>query len=93
MTYYILNERDDVTANEAITMSRRMMKGNKWRLFCLDLSYIGWMILCVLTLGILTLWVNPRMKQARYIFFKEIYEENGYVVKSEEQLVVEESRD
>lgn len=88
MTYYILNERDDVKANEAITMSRRMMKGNKWRLFCLDLSYIGWMILCALTLGILSLWVNPRIKQARYIFFKEIYEENGYAVKSEEQLAL-----
>lgn len=35
-------EHPGLTANEAITESRRIMDGNKWRLFCLDLSFLGW---------------------------------------------------
>ena len=40
--------RNTLPANEAITESRRIMDGNKWRLFCLDFSFIGWELLCVL---------------------------------------------
>ena len=64
------------------------MNGNKWRLFCLELSYIGWYILCALTLGVLTLWVQPRVLEARYIFFKEIYEESGRRVNIENKIEV-----
>lgn len=46
MTPYILAEHPTLTANEAITESRRIMDGNKWRLFCLDLSFLGWQLLC-----------------------------------------------
>ena len=50
MTPYIMAEHPSLTANEAITESRRIMGGNKWRLFCLDLSFIGWELLCALPL-------------------------------------------
>ena len=43
---YIMSEHPSLTANEAITESRRIMDGNKWRLFCLDFSFIGWELLC-----------------------------------------------
>ena len=46
MTPYIMSEHPSLTANEAITESRRIMNGNKWRLFCLDFSFIGWELLC-----------------------------------------------
>ena len=46
MTPYILAEHPEMTATEAITESRHVMDGNKWRLFCLDFSFIGWNILC-----------------------------------------------
>jgi len=48
MTPYILYEHPEMSANEAITESRRIMDGNKWRLFCLELSFIGWDLLCAL---------------------------------------------
>ena len=48
MAPYIMAEHPALTANEAITESRRIMDGNKWRLFCLDFSFIGWELLCVL---------------------------------------------
>ena len=46
MTPYILAEHPEMTATEAITESRRVMDGNKWRLFCLGFSFIGWSLLC-----------------------------------------------
>ena len=46
MTPYILAENPGMTVNEAITESRRIMDGNKWRLFCLSISFIGWGLLC-----------------------------------------------
>lgn len=50
MTPYIMAEHPGLTANEAITESRRIMDGNKWRLFCLSFSFIGWDLLCSLPL-------------------------------------------
>lgn len=46
MTPYILAENPGMGALDAITESRRMMDGNKWRLFCLGFSFIGWSLLC-----------------------------------------------
>ena len=48
MTPYILAEHSEMSANEAITRSREIMDGNKWRLFCLGFSFIGWSLLCSL---------------------------------------------
>lgn len=53
MTPYILCEHPEWSANDAITESRRIMDGNKFRLFCLELSFIGWDILCSLPSTIL----------------------------------------
>ena len=76
MTYYILEENPELSVNEAITQSRKMMKGKKWKLFCLSLSYFGWILLSVLTLGILFLWVGPRIEQAFYSFYLDCKSEN-----------------
>lgn len=46
MTPYILLENPNLSPNVAITASRRLMDGNKGRLFCLQLSFIGWELLC-----------------------------------------------
>ena len=48
MTPYILLEHPEMTAREAITASKELMRGNKFRLFCLELSFIGWSLLCSL---------------------------------------------
>ena len=60
MVPFILTDNPGITATEAITRSRQIMKGNKWRAFVLDLSFLGWYILSALTLGILSIfYVNP----------------------------------
>ena len=59
MTDYILAEQPDMTASEALTASKELMYGNRWRLFCLQWSFIGWSILCGFTMGIGNLWLRP----------------------------------
>ena len=60
MVPYIVAENPDMKATDAITLSRNMMNGHKWKAFVLDLSFIGWYILSVLTFGLLALfYVSP----------------------------------
>ena len=72
MTDYILAENPDITASEAIERSKSMMYGNRWRLFCLQFSFIGWSILASLTFGIGNLWLNPYRQAATAAFYREI---------------------
>ena len=81
MTRYILAENPDMTAGEAIDLSKRLMKGKKWKLFCLRFSFIGWDILAGLTLGIGYLWLTPYKEAAEAAFYREI---SGTGYKKEE---------
>ena len=56
---------------EAIARSKKLMNGNKLRLFCLQLSFIGWNLVCVLTLGIGYLWLMPYQNAAEAAFYLE----------------------
>ena len=83
MTPYILEEHPELTANEAIDHSRAMMKGHKFDLFWLILSFIGWMILCLFTFGIGYLWLLPYMQTSVAGFYEDVkadYEMNGGLV-------------
>ena len=72
MSDYIMAENPDMPVSEALRESARMMRGNKWRLFCLNLSFLGWMILCIFTCGIGFLWLNVYMYQAEAAMYHEI---------------------
>ena len=72
MTYFILADNPDMAPSEAIEASQEMMKGKKWRLFCVDISYFGWFLLSVFTFGILLLWVAPCSMMARAEFYESI---------------------
>ena len=85
MSFYILADNPEMDANDARKKSMEMMRGYKWRLFCLDLSFIGWYILCILTLGILTLWISPYHNAARAEFYQNLLaEKNGGNVNSQD---------
>lgn len=77
MTIYISKDRPELSAEECIQESRRMMSGHKGKLFLLDLSYIGWFLLCILTCGILSLWVTPKMQTAHALFYEDLKAEDG----------------
>ena len=72
MTYYILKDNPNIGSNAAIEKSKEMMNGHKAELFRLDLSFIGWYLLAILTLGIGFLWLIPYMQTARAKFYEEL---------------------
>ena len=72
MTDYILAEDPELTADEAISQSKSMMMGNKWRFFCLQFSFIGWDILATLAFGVGHLWLTPYKQAAYAAFYREV---------------------
>ena len=72
MTPYILKDNPNMKNNEAIELSMAMMNGHKWDLFCLELSFIGWALLCVLTFGIGYLWLIPYMQTSVAAFYEDV---------------------
>ncbi len=72
MTSYILAENPELPPSEAIDRSKQMMSGNRFRLFCLEFSFIGWSILAALTFGIGNLWLTPYRQATTAAFYREI---------------------
>lgn len=72
MTYFILAENPEMRASEAISRSKELMNGNKWRLFCLDFSFIGWALLASLAMGIGNLFLTPYRRAANAAFYRDI---------------------
>lgn len=75
LTGYILLDNPELSRNQAIRRSRLMMHGNKAKLFFLQLSFLGWGILCLFTLGIGFLWLFPYMNSSFAVFYTEVKEE------------------
>lgn len=75
--FFILVDDDNISASEALRLSKRMMKGYKGKLFCLLLSFIGWILLCCLTFGIGFIFLMPYLQTAYanfYEYLRGIYE-------------------
>lgn len=73
MTQYILADCPDVSAVDAITISKRMMKGHKWEYFVFQLSFFGWGLLSILTLGLLSIFfLDPYIGTATAGYYAEV---------------------
>ena len=77
MTEFILKDNPNMSGEEAICESMRLMEGHKMQLFLLDLSMIGWLILSFLTLGIGFLFSIPYNVSAHAHFYEELKELNN----------------
>ena len=75
MAPFILKEDAEINAGDALTKSWQMMKGHKWAIFWLGLSFIGWAILACLTLGIGFLLLSPYMETACAHFYEDLKKE------------------
>lgn len=75
MTSYVLYDNPELQGNAAIEKSMRMMRGHKLELFLLHLSFIGWALLCVLTLGIGLFWLVPYVQASQAAFYEDVKEE------------------
>jgi uncharacterized membrane protein len=71
----VLKDNPELKFNAAIERSMAMMEGHKMQYFLLMLSFIGWVILAILTFGLLTLWVNPYTCATNAHFYEYVKEE------------------
>jgi uncharacterized membrane protein len=83
LTPYLLNDNPDLSVVDVLRLSRKMMNGHKMQLFKLQLSFLGWALLNVLTLGIGTLWLLPYMMTTMAAFYQDVREQ--YIMKEGQQ--------
>ena len=77
MAPYIAEDNPELGPRECLRRSEAMMYGHKMDLFILHLSYIGWILLGILSLGIGLLWVSPWIEMAQVKFYEELKAESG----------------
>ena len=71
-SYFILAEDNSISAIETIERSKKMMYGYKWKYFLLLLSFIGWGLLSIISLGIGFLWLIPYMYVTQAKFYDNL---------------------
>jgi len=84
--FYILAQDSSKGVMQCIEESKWMMRGNKWKLFCLVLSFFGWALLAAIPVGIGYLWLIPYFSMTQVAFYElvsgnlrhETLEENNY---------------
>lgn len=73
MVPYLLGEHPEMPMEQAFGMSRELMYGNKWRAFVLDLSFLGWIFLCVITMGALAFfYVGPYIELTQAALYRRL---------------------
>lgn len=88
LAYYIGYDRPELSSKECVKKSEELMKGNRGNYFLLQLSFIGWAILAVLSLGIGMLWLAPYIAIAEVCFYDRIVKPS--VKKIDEEVKIEE---
>ena len=73
MVPFILKDNPELSPNEVITKSRKMMDGNKMDVFIFDLSYIGWYLLGIVTFGLVNVfWTSPYHQNANGVIYRRL---------------------
>jgi len=70
--FYILADHPEMSVFDAIRLSKVMMTGAKFKLFCMQLSFIGWGLLSLLTLYIGLLWLYPYISVSLSAFYEDV---------------------
>lgn len=79
LTYFVLLDHPEYTVHEAIAESKRLMDGNKWNLFVLGLSFIGWFLLSAITFSISQLWTTPYWAVTFAHFYDKVSDEKQVI--------------
>lgn len=82
MTPFIIKDYPELSPNKAINLSVKMMDGHKFDLFCLSMSFIGWILLSILTLGVGLVWLMPYMETTVAAFYRDVKEEYMSIEKA-----------
>jgi uncharacterized membrane protein len=78
LTWYLLVDNPNMSAMDAIKRSKELMYGYKARLFMLGLSFVGWALLCIPTMGIGFLWLFPYVNTSMALFYTKVLAERAH---------------
>jgi uncharacterized membrane protein len=70
LAYFVLMDNPDIGILDALNESKRLMKGNKGKLFFLDISFIGWFLLSMITVGLGLIALIPYASAASVVFYE-----------------------
>ncbi len=76
LTPFIAYDDESISGKDACNLSQELMKGNKGNLFVLSLSFIGWAILTIFTLGIGSFWLTAYMNVSIVCFYEAVSNRN-----------------
>lgn len=83
MVPYILRDNPELAPMEVIKKSKEMMKGNKWQAFVYDLSFIGWILLTIITCGIVgVFYLSPYKENADAQLYMTLSGQNNAVASN-----------
>lgn len=71
LSMFILKDNSELASKEIVEKSAELMKGNRWKFVWLSITFIGWIILAGLTLGIGMLWLIPYIYVAQVVFYED----------------------
>lgn len=77
LTYYVMVDNPEMDYSDAMQESSRLMDGHKWQMFVLDLSFIGWFLLGICTLGLAFIFISPYMSMAHAEFYRELIQDRN----------------
>ena len=80
--FYLLAENDKLEASDAQRKSMEMMEGHKAEYFVLQLSFIPWFLLCIITFGIAAIYVTPYYEATMAEFHVRLVKENQPAAKA-----------
>ena len=72
LAFFLKGDHPEWSASKVLAESKRMMRGHKWRLACLDASFIGWLLLVGATFGLAGLFVNPYIGVTYAAFYEDM---------------------
>ena len=75
MTYFIIADNPGISGMAAIKKSKEMMRGHKWELFVLGLSFFWWILLIVITFGLAAIYVVPYMHATTANYYEKLKSE------------------
>lgn len=81
MAPYIMAEDETCSSTDALRRSWDLMNGHKWELFCLEISFFGWGILALMTMGIGSLFLNPYTEAAKASFYRNLQNQSYVTVE------------
>lgn len=71
LSYIVAIDNEDLSNKEVVEKCKEIMQGKRWKLFCLQFSFIGWAILAALTFGIGMLWLIPYIQLSMISFYED----------------------